>query len=225
MLTRDEALKICETVLSHARTAGAEDSTVSLQSSVESHARFADNRITTSGRSDDVEITATVWVGKRRGAVTGNDVSATALKRLADEAVEIARISPVHREYMPTLGPVEYAESRGFAEATAEVDVKARATALEAVLADADRLARASPAPVPVNRKKTGAQMWVIQRVKKRGAVVLARLVGLAPKVPKKSRVWSRAMRIMTSPRRTSTDSIRGRLWAVMDMCLTKLGA
>ena len=135
MLTRDEALKICETVLSHARTAGAEDSTVSLQSSVESHARFADNRITTSGRSDDVEITATVWVGKRRGAVTGNDVSATALKRLADEAVEIARISPVHREYMPTLGPVEYAESRGFAEATAEVDVKARATALEAVLA------------------------------------------------------------------------------------------
>ena len=135
MLTRDEALKICETVLAHAKSAGAEDAAVSLQSAVESHARFADNRITTSGQSDDLDITATVWVGRRRGSVTGNDAGANALKRLADEAVEIARISPVHREYVPTLGPIEYAESRGFASATAEVDVTARAKALEAVLA------------------------------------------------------------------------------------------
>jgi predicted Zn-dependent protease len=135
MLTRDEALKICEAVLSHAKAGGAEDASVALQSSVESHARFADNRITTSGRSDDLDITATVWVGKRRGAVTGNDSAGPALKRLADEAVEIARISPVHREYLPTLGAVEYAESRGFADATAEIDVKARAAAVEAVLA------------------------------------------------------------------------------------------
>ena len=132
MLNRDEALKICEMVLAHAKSAGAEDAAVSLQSSVESHARFADNRITTSGQSDDLDITAAVWVGRRRGSVTGNDASA--LKRLADEAVEIARISPVHREYVPTLGPIDYPESRGFAGATAEVDVSARAKALEAVL-------------------------------------------------------------------------------------------
>ncbi len=61
--TRDDALKICETVLDHAKAAGADDAQVSLDNSVESHARFADNRITTSGRSDDVDITATVWVG------------------------------------------------------------------------------------------------------------------------------------------------------------------
>ena len=63
MLNRDDALKICETVLDHAKAAGADDAQVSLDNSVESHARFADNRITTSGRSDDVDITATVWVG------------------------------------------------------------------------------------------------------------------------------------------------------------------
>ena len=120
MLTRDEALKICETVLAHAKAAGAEDATVSLQSTVESHARFADNRITTSGRSEDLDITATVWVGRRRGAVTGNDAGADALKRLAEEAVQIARVSPVQREYVPTLGPLDYAEARGFAAATAE---------------------------------------------------------------------------------------------------------
>jgi predicted Zn-dependent protease len=135
MLARDEALTICETVLAHAKAAGAEDAAVSLDSSVESHARFADNRITTSGRSEDLDVTATVWVGRRRGSITGNDPGAGALKRLADDAVQIARISPVHREYVPTLGPLEYAENRGFAAATADVDVAARATALEAVLA------------------------------------------------------------------------------------------
>jgi predicted Zn-dependent protease len=135
MLTRDEALKTCEAVLAHAKASGADDAAVTLENGVESHARFADNRITTSGRSEDLVLTATVWVERRRGASTGNDASADAVKRLADEAVEIARVSPVHREYVPTLGPVEYAEARGFAPATADVDVARRAQALEDVLA------------------------------------------------------------------------------------------
>jgi predicted Zn-dependent protease len=134
MLTRDEALTICETVLAHAKTAGAEDAIVSLQSTIESHARFADNRITTSGRADDLDITVTVWVGRRRGSVTGNDPGAAALESIAKEAVQIARVSPVHREYVPTLGPLEYPEARGFAAATADVDPVARAAALDAVL-------------------------------------------------------------------------------------------
>jgi predicted Zn-dependent protease len=135
MLSRDEALKICEAVLAHAKAAGAEDASVSLQSSVESHARFADNSLTTSGRSEDLEITATVWAGRRRGAMTGNNAGSDALKRLAEEAVQIARVSPVHREYLPTLGPLEYPDGRGFAAGTADVNLSTRASALESVLA------------------------------------------------------------------------------------------
>lgn len=135
MLTRSEALELCERVLAHAKSAGAEDATVSLTSSLESHARFADNRITTSGSADDLELTATVWVGRRRGAATGNDAAPEALKRMAGEAVQIARVSPVHREYVPTLGPLEYGTAGGFAQATADVDLEARASALETVLA------------------------------------------------------------------------------------------
>jgi predicted Zn-dependent protease len=56
------------------------------------------------------------------------------LKRLADEAVQIARVSPVHREYVATPGPFDYAEATGFAAATADVDLAARASALEAAL-------------------------------------------------------------------------------------------
>jgi predicted Zn-dependent protease len=145
MLARDEALKICETVLDHAKTAGAQDASVSLQSSVESHARFADNRINTSGRSEDLDITATVWVDRRRGSISGNDSGADALKRMAADAVQIARISPVQREYVPTLGPMTYSEARGFASATAEVDVAARAAALQHVL-DACRAAKVTGA-------------------------------------------------------------------------------
>ncbi len=134
MLNRDESLHICDTVLAHAKGAGADDAAVSVQSSVESHARFADNRITTSGRAEDLGITTTVWVGRRRGAATGNDASPEALKELANEAVQIARVSPVHREYVPTLGPLTYGEARGFAPSTADVDLAARATALAGVM-------------------------------------------------------------------------------------------
>lgn len=134
MITRDEALRLCDAVLAHAKAAGAEDASVSLTSSVESHARFADNRITTSGRAEDVVLTAIVWVGRRRGSAAGNDAGAEALKRMAEEAVQIARVSPVEREYLPTLGPLAYGEAAGFAEATADVDVAARAAALDAVL-------------------------------------------------------------------------------------------
>jgi len=134
MLTRDEALKICETVLEHAKAAGADDASVSIGNAVESHARFADNRVTTSGRSEDLDITATVWVGKRRGAATNNDATAGALQQIAADAVQIARVSPVQREYVPTLGPQQYTEDRGFASSTADLDLNARAKSLQAVL-------------------------------------------------------------------------------------------
>jgi predicted Zn-dependent protease len=134
MRDRDEALRICETVLAHAKAAGAGDANVSVQRTSESHARFADNRITTSGRARNLNITATVWVDRKRGAATGSDVSAGALKQLAEEAVQIARVSPVHREYIPTPGPLTYGENRGYAPATAEIDLDARAKALAAAI-------------------------------------------------------------------------------------------
>jgi predicted Zn-dependent protease len=134
MLSRDESLTLCETVLAHAKAAGAEDAAVSAQSTIEAHARIADNRVTTSGQAENVAVTATVWVGRRRGAVTGTDTTPAGLQRLADEAVQIARVSPVQREYVPTLGPVTYAAERGFADTTAHVDLSRRATALAAAL-------------------------------------------------------------------------------------------
>jgi predicted Zn-dependent protease len=134
MMSRDESLKICETLLGQIKAAGAEDAIVNVQSTQETHARFADNRITTSGRSENGTVAATVWVGKRRGAASGNDTSPAALKQLADEAVQIARLSPVHNEYVPTLGAVTYAQERSFSATTENVDLDARAKVLATVL-------------------------------------------------------------------------------------------
>jgi predicted Zn-dependent protease len=134
MMSRDEALKTCETLLGSIKAAGAEDAIVSVQDAQQTNARFADNRITTSGRTENVTVTATVWVGQRRGAATGNDTSAAALKQLAEEAAQIARLSPVHREYVPTLGAMTYPAERSFSPATESVDLEARARVLGAVL-------------------------------------------------------------------------------------------
>ena len=136
MLDRDEALKICETVLEHAKAAGAEDADVSVRSSIDSHARFADNRVTTSGRAEDVGHHRTVWVGRRRGAVTGNDTSAEALKQLAEEAVaDRPRVAGAPRVRADARAARPIRRRRGFAAGTADVDVGARAAACERVLA------------------------------------------------------------------------------------------
>jgi predicted Zn-dependent protease len=67
------------------------------------------------------------------------------LRQLADEAVQLARVSPVHREYLPTLGPLTYAEERGFAASTADIDLAQRAKVLSGVL-DACRAAKVTGA-------------------------------------------------------------------------------
>jgi predicted Zn-dependent protease len=105
MITRDEAFKICDTLLAHAKSAGAEDASISVNGSVEAYARFADNRVTTSGRAENLAITTTVWVDGRRGSISGNDTGADALKQMAEDAVQIARVSPVHRELRADTRP------------------------------------------------------------------------------------------------------------------------
>src|SRR5262245_66379696 len=100
MLTREEAIKICDEVLAHAKAAGAEDATVSVRNAIQSHARFADNRISTSGRSEDLDITVTVWTGRRRGSISSNGAGADALAQMAADAAQTARASPAHRRYV-----------------------------------------------------------------------------------------------------------------------------
>src|SRR5262249_50437804 len=50
------------------------------------------------------------------------------------EAEEIARISPVDKEYLPTLGPQTYRPTAGFVEATVNPSLSARARAVDEII-------------------------------------------------------------------------------------------
>jgi predicted Zn-dependent protease len=131
MLTRDEARRICDTVLS---LTGPAETIVTLRSITDSHARFADNNLTTSGRADDLEVRIEVWIQGRRGSASSNDPSPAALAAAVAAARLIAGVSPPDREYVGVLGPTEYAPSRGYAESTADLSLETRGRALAAVL-------------------------------------------------------------------------------------------
>lgn len=62
---------------------------------------------------------------------------------------------------------------------------------------------------MPARKMKVGAQKCVTQRVMNSAASVTSR--GLKPPFAKKSRVWSRAITIMTRPRRMSMELRRVR--------------
>ena len=105
MLDRDAALKICETVLEHAKAAGAEDANV-VGAKLRRRARALCRQSRHHERARrGLVVTATVWVRAAAAPRPATMSSAATLKQLAEEAVQIARVSPVHREYVPTLGP------------------------------------------------------------------------------------------------------------------------
>ena len=149
MLNRDDALKICETRAGAREGGGRGGRDRFAAEHRSSRTRALPTTASRPAAAPRIStITATVWVGRRRGAVDRQRRRApAALKQLADEAVQIARVSPVHREYVPTLGPLDLSASdRGFAAATANIDLDARAKTLDA-RARPPAAPRRSPAP------------------------------------------------------------------------------
>jgi predicted Zn-dependent protease len=136
MLSEKEARAICDTLLGHVSAADAE---VAVTSSDESHLRFAANAFATSGRREDVSVGVTVWIDKKKGTASTNEIDAGSLKGVVREAEQIAAVSPVDREYLPTLGPQPYRAVTAYVEATANVPVAARAKAVNDIIAACEK--------------------------------------------------------------------------------------
>jgi predicted Zn-dependent protease len=140
LLTEKEARAITERMLSFVK---ADDATVAVGSETFSHLRFAANSFLTSGRRDNVTASVTAWIdgpgGKKRGAASTNSTDEAALRAAVEEAEALARISPVDREYLPTLGAQTYRPTSGYAEATANISVAARARVVSDILAECER--------------------------------------------------------------------------------------
>lgn len=131
LLTEKDARTICEKLLSYVK---ADDAAVGVNSENYGHMRFASNAFTTSGARENVTVGVTVWFNNKRGAASTNEIDDESLKATVALAEQLARISPVDREYLPTLGKQTYKPTNAYAEATSNISVTSRAKTLNDVI-------------------------------------------------------------------------------------------
>jgi predicted Zn-dependent protease len=136
LLTEKEARAIADRMLSFVK---ADDAMLNINSERLAHLRFAVNNFLTSGVRDNRGASVTVWIGGKRGAASTNDTDDASLREAVEQAESIARIAPVDREYLPTLGRQTYKPVNGYTEATANISASARARAVGAILAQSER--------------------------------------------------------------------------------------
>lgn len=131
LLSETETKAICDKLLSFMK---ADDAQVSVTSNDFSHLRFAANNFTTSGHADEAGASVTVWIDKKRGSASASDLEEASLKMAVAQAEELARLAPVDKEYLPTLGPQTYKPSGGYVDATVKVSLTERAQAIDEII-------------------------------------------------------------------------------------------
>ena len=136
LLTEKESKALCDKILGYTR---ADDAEVAVSSDDFSHLRFAANGFTTSGRVENASASITVWIDKKRGSASANELNAASLKLAVEQAEGLARLSPVDKEYLPTIGPQSYKTSGGYSEATVNPSLDGRAKAIDAIIGACER--------------------------------------------------------------------------------------
>src|SRR6185312_13830731 len=98
LLTEKEARSVCDKMLGFIK---ADDARIGIASEDFSQLRFAANDFTTNGRRENVSATITVWIDQKRGSASANSLDDASLQAAARQAEQLARVSPVDREYLP----------------------------------------------------------------------------------------------------------------------------
>jgi len=124
LITEKEARSVADKMLGLVK---ADDAVVGIRSETSSHLRFAANSFLTSGRTENIIATITVWIDRKRGAASTNDVDDASLRQMVDQAEGLARIAPVDREYLPTLRAQIYQATQRYADSTANIPLADRA--------------------------------------------------------------------------------------------------
>jgi len=141
LMSREAARALSDRVL---KMSAAEQTRVTIVSSQNGNTRFADGSITTSGEADNLSVTVTATLGRRRASATTNILEDASLKRTVDQAVELARLAPEDPELMPELGPQTYSNISAFVERTANLDAETRSTAVRRAIEAANSAGKAA---------------------------------------------------------------------------------
>jgi predicted Zn-dependent protease len=133
-LTEQEARALADRILG---LSGAEETQVRLASGWRANTRFAVNRVTTAGSSEDITASITARFGKRAASITTNRLDEDGLREAVRGAEELARLSPENPERLPLPGPQSYATVHGYFDSTAELDADRRAAVAASAIAEA----------------------------------------------------------------------------------------
>lgn len=136
LLNKKEAKQITDKILSYVK---ADDARVSVSSEKYSHLRFARNAFLTSGNTVERGAQITVWIKGKSGSSSTTDFDDASLKAMVEEAEQIAEISPVDKQYLPTLGEQKYVDSNAFAENTADISLADRAKKISEILKQSEQ--------------------------------------------------------------------------------------
>ncbi len=136
LLNENEAKSFTDKILSYVT---ATDASVGVSSDKLSHLRFAGNNFLTSGQRISRGANVTVWIDGKRGSSSTNDLDDASLKAMVEQAEKLARLSPVDREYLPTLSKQNYKPVNGFVEATANLSLSNRASSIGGIIDECQR--------------------------------------------------------------------------------------
>src|SRR6187399_2522756 len=116
MLTREEAKRIVERILSFSTFPGCE---ITLNTSENASIRFALNGITTSGYTIEQRASITSVKDGHGGTTSVDQFDEQTLREAVKRTEQLAMMSPPNPERDVSLGPQEYKAIENFAETTA----------------------------------------------------------------------------------------------------------
>ena len=134
MLSRDQARALIDRIV---KLSQADEIQVNLNDGDERNIRFADNRITTAGSTNDLSVRISSAFGKRAAVTSTNDISDAGLEKAGRLSESLARLAPENPERMPLLGPQTYRDINSYVSATANATAEDRARAAGIPLASA----------------------------------------------------------------------------------------
>ncbi|GAB2946821.1 TldD/PmbA family protein [Hymenobacter coalescens] len=143
ILSKDEAQSILTKVMGFST---ADECEGTLTGTTGGNIRTARNTVSTAGAVDNVALTVEARFGKRSGIATCNQFDDATLRRCVQRAEEIARLAPESPEYVPMLGPQQYANTPSFAQSTAGItpDYRAQQAGKSITLCDQKKLSSAA---------------------------------------------------------------------------------
>lgn len=132
-LSRDDVGSIADRLLALSK---ADSCSIFVEGGEAQSLRFAGNSATTNVATAQANVRISSHIGGRTGSVAAASLDPLELERALARSEEIARLLPVDPEFMPPLGPQDYAVTRRFDEATNGPDLSFLADAAARVIAE-----------------------------------------------------------------------------------------